>query len=188
MPTALLPLSERGIIRAQKLFSLDIFRSVSAVYSSPYQRAFSTAEKLRVCFSTDYRLRERELGNPQTLDADFWEHQYENHDYKNSDGESLNDTRERMTLAVGEILSTMRDGETTAVVTHAAAICAFLLNECSIEVVNASKKIRRIMHHGNTVLNGKIAAPSAFILNFENDRLCSINYLSTEKELIADSF
>ena len=44
------------------------------------------------------------------------------------------------------------------------------------------------MHHGNTVLNGKIAAPSAFILNFENDRLCSINYLSTEKELIADSF
>lgn len=93
-----------------------------------------------------------------------------------------------MTLAVGEILSTMRDGETTAVVTHAAAICAFLLNECSIEVVNASKKIRRIMHHGNTVLNGKIAAPSAFILNFENDRLCSINYLSTEKELIADSF
>ena len=101
MPTALLPLSERGILRAQELFSLDIFRSVNAVYSSPYQRAFSTAEKLCVCFSTDYRLRERELGNPQTLDADFWEHQYENHDYKNSDGESLNDTRERMNLAVG---------------------------------------------------------------------------------------
>lgn len=71
MPTALLPLSERGILRAQELFSLDIFRSVNAVYSSPYQRAFSTAEKLCVCFSTDYRLRERELGNPQTLDADF---------------------------------------------------------------------------------------------------------------------
>lgn len=82
MPTALLPLSERGILRAQELFALDIFRSVNAVYSSPYQRAFSTAEKLCVCFSTDYRLRERELGNPQTLDADFWEHQYENHDYK----------------------------------------------------------------------------------------------------------
>lgn len=188
MPTALLPLSERGILRAQELFSLDIFRSVNAVYSSPYKRAFSTAEKLCRCFSTDYRLRERELGNPQTLDADFWEHQYENHDYKNSDGESLNDTRERMTLAVGEILSSMRDGETSAVVTHAAAICAFLLNECSIEVVNASEKIRKIVHNGNTVLNGKIAAPSAFILNFENDRLCSINYLSTEKELIADSF
>lgn len=117
----------------------------------------------------------------------FWEHQYENHDYKNSDGESLNDTRERMTLAVGEILSSMRDGETAAVVTHAAAICAFLLNECSIEVVNASEKIRKIVHHGNTVLNGKIAAPSAFILNFENDHLCSINYLGTEKELISDS-
>ena len=135
MPTALLPLSEWGILRAQELFSLDIFRSVNAVYSSPYQRALSTAEKLCVCFSTDYRLRERELGNPQTLDADFWEHQYENHDYKNSDGESLNDTRERMTLAVGEILSSMRDGETAAVVTHAAAICAFLLNECSIECI-----------------------------------------------------
>ena len=41
MPTALLPLSERGILRAQELFSLDIFRSVNAVYSSPYQRVIA---------------------------------------------------------------------------------------------------------------------------------------------------
>lgn len=60
LPTALLPLSERGILRAQELFSLDIFRSVNAVYSSPYQRAFSTAEKLCVCFSTVIGLRERD--------------------------------------------------------------------------------------------------------------------------------
>ena len=32
MPTEELPLSEQGHIKAQELFSLDIFRSVEAVY------------------------------------------------------------------------------------------------------------------------------------------------------------
>ena len=46
IPTEELPLSERGHRRAQKLCSLDLFRPVQAVYTSPYRRAYSTAEKL----------------------------------------------------------------------------------------------------------------------------------------------
>lgn len=58
---------------------------------------YSTAEKLSGCLNIDDRLRERELGNPETLNAAFWIRQYEDHNYKNADGESLNDAKERMT-------------------------------------------------------------------------------------------
>lgn len=180
MPTAELPLSEQGHMRARELFSLDFFRSVEAAYTSPYRRAYSTAEKLRERLHVDVRLRERELGNPDTLNAAFWKRQYEDHDYKNVDGESLNDTKERMTAAIDEIFSTMQDGETVAIVSHAAAICAFLLNWCTIEVIDEQKKLRKITYQGSVVMNGVIATPSAFVLQFENEQLCRIKYIDQE--------
>ena len=175
-----LPLSEQGHIKAQELFSLNIFRSVKAVYASPYLRAYSTAEKLSERIIVDDRLRERELGNPETLNAKFWNLQYEDHNYKNVDGESLNDTKERMTATINEIISTIHDGNTVAIVSHAAAICSFLLNWCAIEVMDEQKKLRKITHKGAVVMNGKIATPSAFVLEFENGQLCRIKYIDKE--------
>lgn len=180
MPTEELPLSEQGHIKAQELFSLDIFRSVEAVYTSPYRRAYSTAEKLNKRIIIDNRLRERELGNPETLNAEFWNRQYEDHNYKNADGESLNDTKERMSSAISEIISSIQDGDTIAIISHAAAICAFLLNWCAIKVMDEQKKLRKITHKGAVVTNGKIATPSAFILEFENEQLCRIKYIDKE--------
>ena len=176
-----LPLSEQGHIKAQELFSLEIFRSVEAVYTSPYRRAYSTAEKLSGCLNIDDRLRERELGKPETLNAEFWIRQYEDHNYKNADGESLNDAKERMTATINEIISTMHDGNTVAIISHAAAICAFLLNWCSIEVVDEQKKLRKITHNKSVVMNGKIATPSAFILEFENEQLCRLRYVDKDE-------
>ena len=183
IPTEALPLSEQGHIKAQELFSLDIFRSVEAVYTSPYRRAYSTAEKLNKRLIVDGRLRERELGNPETLNAEFWNRQYEDHNYKNVNGESLNDTKERITSAISEIISMIRNGDAVAVVSHAAAICAYLLNWCSIEVIDEQKKLRKITHNRSVVMNGKIATPSAFILEFENEQLCEIKYVDKEDKL-----
>ncbi len=180
IPMEELPLSGQGHRKAQALFSLDVFRSVEAVYTSPYRRAYSTAEKLNERFIVDDRLRERELGNPETLNAEFWNRQYENHNYKNADGESLNDTKKRMTAAIHEIIQTIQDGNSVAVISHAAAICAFLLNWCSIEVVDEQKKLRKITHRGAVVMNGKIATPSAFVLAFEREQLCGIRYIDKE--------
>ena len=179
-PTSELPLSEHGHIKAQELFSLDIFHSIEAIYTSPYLRAYSTAKKLGESLNVDGRLRERELGNPDTLNAEFWNRQYKDHDYRNVNGESLNDTKERMTSAISEIISSIQDGDTVAVISHAAAICAFLLNWCSIEVVDEQKKLRKITHKGAVVINGKIATPSAFVLKFENEQLCRIRYVDKE--------
>ena len=66
MPTEAIPLSEQGHSKAQTLFALDVFRPVKAVYSSPYRRAYSTAEKRNMPVTVDARFRERELGNPET--------------------------------------------------------------------------------------------------------------------------
>ena len=180
MPTAELPLSERGSRKAQELFSLKTFHSVQAVYTSSYRRATSTAEKLRAHFYMDERLRERELGNPDTLNEAFWSRQYEDYNYKNDGGESLNETKERMTAVMCEIVSTMQDGDTVAVVSHAAAICAYLLNWCTIEVMDTQKKLRKITYQGAIVVNGSIAAPSAFVLEFENEHLSRLKYLDRE--------
>ena len=182
MPTEELPLSEQGHIKAQELFSLDIFRSVEAVYTSPYRRAYSTAEKLNKRVIVDGRFREREIGTPETLNAEFWNRQYEDYNYKNVNGESLNDTKERMTSAINEIISMIQNGDTVAVVSHAAAICAFLLNWCSIEVIDEQKKLRKITHNRSVVMNGKIATPSAFILEFEDEQLCEIKYVDKEEK------
>ena len=180
LPTAQLPLSAHGIIKAQALFSRSIFRDVRAVYSSPYQRAYSTARILRRCVRIDDRLRERDLGNSETLNAEFWARQYADHDYKNTGGESLNDTRERMTLAMHEILSATPGENAAAVVSHAAAICAYLLNWCAVEVIDEQTKKRKIEHNGFVVLNGKIETPSAFILHFEKGALRKIRFLDME--------
>ena len=181
IPTEFLPLSERGYAKAHKFFSLDIFRRVATVYSSPYKRAYSTAEVLCGNITIDSRLRERELGTPETLSPNFWSRQYEDHNYKNAGGESLNDVKCRMTEAVGEILSSMQAGGTVAVVSHAAAICALLLNWCTVEVTDEKKKIREIRHGADVVLCGKISTPSAFLLGFDEDRLQSIEYIDSGK-------
>ena len=177
LPTEELPLAVQGHIKAQELFSLDIFHSVEVVYTSHYRRAYSTAEKLNKRFIIDDRLRERELGNSETLNAEFWSRQYKDHNYKNIGGESLNDTKERMTAVIKDIILSTQDGSTVAIISHAAAICAYLLNWCSIEVIDGQKKLRRITHQGTVVMNGKIATPSAFVLEFENEHLCRIKYI-----------
>ncbi len=180
--TEMLPLSDKGHIKAQNFFSLDIFRFVKAVYTSPYKRAFSTAEKLNGHPIADKRLRERDLGDPTTLNEGFWMRQYNDYGYKNKNGESLNDVRARMTSVIDEILSEMCDEDTVAVISHAAAICAFLLNWCSVEVTDNQNKLRKIKYIRSVVLNGKIATPSAFVLEFENNLPRTIKYIDIEKE------
>lgn len=179
MPTELIPLSERGYVKAHKFFSLDIFRRVGTVYSSPYKRAYSTAEVLCRHITVDSRLRERELGDPEALSPNFWSRQYEDHNYKNAGGESLNEVKCRMTEAVGEIVSSIKEGGTVAVVSHAAAICALLLNWCTVEVTDEKKKIREIRHGADVVLCGKISTPCAFLLGFDEDLLQSIEYIDS---------
>lgn len=172
-----IPLSEVGRILAKAFFARKIFEGYKYVYSSPYLRATETAGYLSKEIVYDERLKERTLGDLESLDDAFWAKQYENLDFKNRNGESMAETACRMDSCIEEILSLLREGEMAVAVSHAAAICAYLTKYCMITVVNASEKIRRIQFGNKTVLDGKINTPCAFVLKFEQEYLAELTYI-----------
>lgn len=176
LPNEQIPLSGDGVLLARALFLLPVFREADRVCSSPYRRALDTARLLGRPVHTDPRLRERELGDPASLNGNFWGRQYREQDFKNPGGESLNEVRQRMSAFMVELLDSMADGETAAVVSHAAAICSYLLNFCSITVLDEEKKWRQIKFGTETVLNGPMATPGGFRLAFEGSSLVELSY------------
>ena len=177
IPNEKIPLSETGRIMAKTFFARKIFQDHKCVYSSPYLRAVETAGYLSKEIVVDERLKERALGDLESLDEAFWAKQYENLDFKNRNGESMNETSCRMDSCIGEILNLLRDGEMAVAVTHAAAICAYLTKYCTISVVNASEKTRCIQFRNETILHGQINTPCAFVLKFEQDCLVELTYI-----------
>lgn len=83
-----------------------------------------------------------------------------------------------MTAAICDILAQTKDVEAAAVVSHAAAICAYLQQYCTVTVTDIGKKLRRITFNGTTVLDGPISTPSCFVLRFEDGVLKEIEYLN----------
>lgn len=192
LPNDQIPLTEEGKELAAELFKQDIFRDVRKVYTSPYKRTCETAgvfletqtvdphSTSEVQLTTDCRLIERKLGDETTLDETFWERQYQNLDYKNKDGESFREVNARMTTILEEILHQMNENEKVLVVSHAAAICAYLMNFCEISVVDANEKIRRITFNDKVILDGKVDTPSGFCLNVEGNKLENIKYVNVD--------
>ena len=177
LPNAEIPLSEEGRRLAMEFFAGEPFASCKCVYSSPYLRAVETARCLSKQITFDERLVERTLGDQECLNADFWLEQYQDLDFKNRNGESLNEAARRVDACVSDIRDRLANGEKAVVVSHAAAICAYLTRFCTITVLNAEEKIRRIQFEGRTVLQGKIHTPSAFVLRFEGSNPVDISYI-----------
>lgn len=175
LPTGQIPLSPEGR-RLIKNFLSDGFESIKAVYSSPYLRAKETAAFFNKPVTEDGRLIERGIGDPESFTKEIWAGQYTDFGLKNSGGESFSEVNKRMTEAVNDILSKTKDGEATAIVSHAAAICAYLMNYCEIRVKDAESKSREISFNGKVVLSGSIACPSCFKLMFE-EKLDDVSYL-----------
>ncbi len=177
IPMDQLPLTPRGEYLAQRLFLQDAFQKIDFVYSSPYKRAYDTARLLGRRVIADQRLIERILGDKTEQSEVLWEKQYLDPDFKTPNGESLNDVKERMTSFINESLGKMNENETAVVVSHAAAICAYLLNFCTITVTDAKEKSREFSFHKTVIHSGKLKTPSAFILEWDNGNLINLRYL-----------
>ena len=171
------PLSLRGEMLAQRIFIHKELLNVTHVYSSPLRRAYDTARMSGRQVFADSRLVERVVGEPISTQESFWKMQYADHDFKNANGESMSEVKERMTSFMNELLLKIKDGETAVVVSHAGAICAYLLNFCNITVLNPAEKTREIIFGDKVVLSGRFRAPGAFILEWENDRLINMRYI-----------
>lgn len=170
LPTEQLPLSEEGKELARS--KSEIFANIDKCYTSSYKRAFETAQILsRKPITMVDDLHERIVGEAR---EDFWLKQYQDHDYHNPGGESLNMVRVRMKGAVDGILREMDDGNTALVVSHATAICSYLLNFCKIQVADAESKSRKITYKDETVMDGIFAPTNYFEIDFINDYIYSI--------------
>ena len=94
MPNEQIPLSEKG--RALAISKRNIFANVDKCFSSPYRRARETAELIAGQPIVVEDLHERTIGEAR---EDFWLKQYEDYDFHNPGGESLNQTKIRMRAA-----------------------------------------------------------------------------------------
>lgn len=170
-----IPLSLEGKTLIKNLMDKLSITSGIKVFSSPYTRAVQTAEIMSHKIILDTRLTERRIGNTETFTKELWMKQYVDLDVKNDNGESFRMVQKRMQSAINDILIELTEGESVAVVSHAAAICAYLQQYCEIKVTDADTKQRRITFNNEIVHDGILSAPSCFKLSFDKE-LSAISY------------
>lgn len=160
-------LTEAGVKKAELLFRNELFRSVSGVWASPAPRAVETAALLGLPVTQDARLAERRTGDTTGQGAAFWARQYADPDFKNPDGESFREVRARMDACLQDVLAALPEDGTALVVSHAAAICSWLMGFCTVEVTDAEQKLRRITFQQKVILNGSFEPATGFVVGWE---------------------
>lgn len=147
---------------------------IDKVYSSNYLRSIQTAK----CISEDVivleNLKERIIG---VAEKDFWLEQYQDYNYKNYNGESLNEVKTRMHNCIHDVIKKMKEEETILIVSHATAICSYLLNFGELEVTDSEIKRRKFIFNNNVIFDDTINPTSYFIFHFENDEICDIKFM-----------
>ncbi len=168
------PLSAHGHKLASAVFERLREKKIGRVYTSPYLRAMETARHTCLPLSVDSRLSERTTGVETPEMGDCWLRQYEDMEFKCDGGESFSEVRQRMNACLTDILADMNDGEAVVVVSHAAAICAFLMKYCCVNVTDRSTKSREIIWCGEIVYTGSLPPLTGFAMSFQGNALESI--------------
>ena len=172
-------LSVYGEEQSKKLSKSKELKNIDVIWSSSYTRAKATAKYIAnnndLCINIDSRLNERKLGNLKEL-AEFMKNkntrdpsqeQLLDRKFKTSDGESAEETNQRMTNFFDIILKEYA-GNRIAVVSHGGSIKFFLLNWCE---VNEDVKLV----YKNKVLD--ITSPCLLKMTFRNNELINIEQL-----------
>mgnify|MGYP000328122974 CR=1 FL=1 len=169
-------LSVEGEEQAKRLSENKELQNLNVIWSSNYTRAKATAKYIsnvnNLPLNLDSDLGERKLGNLKELGEfmkdkatrDPSQEQLLDRTFRTSDGESAEQTRERMNKFFAKILKEYC-GKRIAVVSHGGSIKFFLLNWCKVnkdvklvynnEKVYASKKLKEDLLGLNTIkLNG----------------------------------
>jgi broad specificity phosphatase PhoE len=174
-------LSVEGEEQAKELSKNKELHNLDAIWSSSYTRAKATAKYIayenKVEFNLDGDLSERKLGNLKELGEfmkdkatrDPSQEQLLDRTFRTSDGESAEQTRERMNRFFNKLLKDYQ-GKRIAVISHGGSIKFFLLNWC---VVNKDVKL---VYNENTILN--IKSPCLLKLTFRKNELVNIEQIS----------
>lgn len=122
------PLTEEGKTDSEKVVEFFKDKSIDKFYCSPYKRSIDTIKKTAEMFGmtiiTDERLREREKGTDGNNHGMF-KKRWENKDFHENGGESINTVQKRNIEAVTEILE--KNSEKSIVIgTHGTALSSIL--------------------------------------------------------------
>lgn len=173
-------LSVEGEEQAKKLSQNNELKNLDVIWSSSYTRAKATAKYIaytnKLAFNLDCGLSERKLGNIKELAAfmqnkatrDPSQEQLLDRTFRTSDGESAEQTRERMNKFFAKILKEY-EGKRVAVISHGGAIKFFLLNWCE---VNQDVKL---VYNDKLILN--IASPCLLKLTFCENELINLEQI-----------
>jgi Fructose-2,6-bisphosphatase len=103
-----LPLSTIGEEMAKELSTWNEFNKIDYVFTSNYVRAISTGKyialKNNIPIVVDQRLNERKIGDAKNVGKEFWLTQLNDKDAKLPNGESRNETCERMLSFINEAI------------------------------------------------------------------------------------
>ena len=172
------PLSIKGHEMSSAVLSRDVLRAAVRVYSSPLLRAVQTAQHAALPLTVDVRLQERRTGMEVAEAGDCWLRQYEDGAFKCPDGESFDEVGQRMQSCMDDILAALASGEAAIVVSHAAAVCAYLMRFCDIRVTERATKTRKIAWQGETLYTGTVPPLTGLRLDFHQGALVNIEMLS----------
>lgn len=172
-------LSVHGEEQAKKLSENIELNNIDVIWSSSYTRAKATAKYIantnNLPINLDSKLSERKLGNLKELGEfmrdkrtrDPSQEQLLDRKFKTSDGESAEDTKQRMSIFFDRILKEY-EGKKIAVVSHGGSIKFFLLNWCK---VNEDVKLV----YNNTVLD--ITSPCLLKMTFRKNELINLEQI-----------
>lgn len=124
------PLSKEGINDCRKIIELLSDKGVTKAFSSPYKRAIDTikdfTEGLNLKINIIEDFRERKVDNIWIEDFNkFAKEQWNDFNYKLSEGESLDEVRERNINALMHILKENKD-ENIVIASHGTALSTII--------------------------------------------------------------
>ena len=172
-------LSVQGEEQAKKLSENVELKNIDVIWSSSYTRAKATAKYIannnNLPINLDSELNERKLGNLKALGKfmkdkktrDPSQEQLLDRKFKTTDGESAEDTRERMTEFFDRILKEY-EGKKIVAVSHGGSIKFFLLNWCEVD-----KDVKLV--YKNTVLD--ITSPCLLKMTFRKNELINLKQI-----------
>ena len=173
-------LSVEGEEQAKRLSENEELQNLDVIWSSSYTRAKATAKYIAnvndLPFNLDNNLSERKLGNLKELGEfmkdkstrDPSQEQLLDRTFRTSDGESAEQTRERMNIFFEKILKEY-EGKRIAVISHGGSIKFFLLNWCK---VNENVKL---VYKDDLILN--IKSPCLLKLTFRKNELINLEQI-----------
>ena len=173
-------LSVQGEEQSKKLSENIELNNLDTIWSSSYTRAKATAKYIantnNLPLNLDSNLNERKLGNLKELGEfmkdkstrDPSQEQLLDRTFRTSDGESAEQTRERMNKFFNKILKEY-EGKRIAVISHGGSIKFFLLNWCT---VNENVKL---VYNNEKILN--IKSPCMLKLTFRKNELINLEQI-----------